>query len=229
MATDNLHNEKPTAAISTFQFSPTVRINFQVDGDPSRPPMVLLHGFGASLRTWDEIRPFLRSSYHLYLLDLKGFGLSSRSPDDRYSLSDQAEIVRAFLSEKALHGVTLVGHSYGGAVALLVAADHVADEDAALQRLVLLDSPIDPTSLPFFVRLLRVPILNYFIMIAVPATLRAFVTLRMLIKDTRKVTCERIQRYATFFRIPGTARSFIRAAEQAVSYTHLTLPTNREV
>lgn len=102
----------------TFQFSPTVAINYETNGTGGTP-IVMLHGFGASLETWRDIQPLLQDSFSLNLIDLKGSGLSSKPRDGNYSLESHAEIVESFLAWLQLDNVVLVGHSYGGAVALV--------------------------------------------------------------------------------------------------------------
>src|SRR6185295_11359770 len=61
----------------SFQYSSDVTIHCVVDGQ-SGPPLVFLHGFGTSFETWQDIRPLINHHGTLYLVDLKGFGLSSK-------------------------------------------------------------------------------------------------------------------------------------------------------
>ncbi len=81
------------------------------------PPVVLLHGLCDSHRTWLKVAPMLARSRRLLMLDLAGHGLSER-PDASYALEWHARIVGAWLKKLGLEGVDLVGHSYGGGVAL---------------------------------------------------------------------------------------------------------------
>ena len=102
----------------SFHFSSEISINFDVSGEGARP-LLLLHGFGASMESWNDILPDLARMFRVYRLDLKGHGLSSKPRDGAYSISEQARIVAAFIREYKLSNVTLIGHSYGGSVALM--------------------------------------------------------------------------------------------------------------
>jgi 3-oxoadipate enol-lactonase len=84
-------------------------------------PILLVHGFGANRFTWSKIVKPLASHYKVITLDLKGFGCSQKPEDRRYSLRDQSAAVLRVIDRLALAGITLVGHSMGGGVALLVA------------------------------------------------------------------------------------------------------------
>lgn len=54
-----------------------MKVNYvDVGGDDSKPPLLLIHGFGASIYHWRYNIPALSEKYHVYALDLLGFGLS---------------------------------------------------------------------------------------------------------------------------------------------------------
>jgi pimeloyl-ACP methyl ester carboxylesterase len=199
-----------------FQFSPDVAINVERFGVGKRT-FVCLHGFGASLETWADVLPFLEDVGTFYALDLKGFGLSSKPPDGRYSLWDQAEIVISLITTQQLAGITLVGHSYGGAVALVT---YFALLDKGLgnlvDSLVLIDSGGYLQRLPFLVSIPRTPLLNTLFVRVVPVRWQVNFTLRHLFRDQKKITRERIERYTRFLRLPGSRRALISVAEQMI-------------
>jgi pimeloyl-ACP methyl ester carboxylesterase len=85
------------------------------------PPIILLHGVGDSHRTWLEIAPALARHRRVLMPDLAGHGLSER-PDASYALAWHARIVDAWIATLGLRSVDLVGHSYGGGVALWMTA-----------------------------------------------------------------------------------------------------------
>ena len=72
-------------------------------------------------------------------VDLKGFGQSDKPFDERYSVFDQAELLAQLIEEKDLRNLTLVGHSFGGGVALLLALEANQRLEGRITRLVLLD------------------------------------------------------------------------------------------
>jgi pimeloyl-ACP methyl ester carboxylesterase len=181
------------------------------------PPVVFLHGFGTSLETWRDIQPRVAAHVRAVLVDLKGFGRSPKPPDGRYTLTDHGALVAAFIVEHGLKGCAIVGHSYGGAVAL-TAYLRLLDTDCgwAPSRLVLIDAAADAHPLPLFVGVLRIPVINTLLLNLVPARTRARAVLNGLFHDRRLVTEERVERVARFFDAPGAHHSFVTAARQVV-------------
>lgn len=199
-----------------YKYSEEIQISYEVHGN-GNPTIVFLHGFGASVETWRDIQNRLAKGNTLFFLDLKGFGLSSKPDDGKYSLDDQAEIVIAFMRAQNLRNVTLVGHSYGGAVLLFTyLKDRSAQTPNLVQRLVLIDAAAYVQELPFFIELLRRPFVSWVVMNIVPTQIRASFTLRHLFYDTSRLSPERVARYADFFDTPGSYNSFVECAKQIV-------------
>src|SRR3990170_6705993 len=73
------------------------------------PPLLLIHGFGASTFTWRFVAPELAKSHRVIAVDLKGFGQSDKPFDERYSVFDQAELLAQLIVDKDLRDLTLVG------------------------------------------------------------------------------------------------------------------------
>ncbi len=199
-----------------FQFSPDVEINFEVAGTGALP-LLLLHGFGASLEGWRDIQPHLARTFRLYLVDLKGSGLSSKPDDGAYSLKDQAEIVVSFIEHLHLDRFTLIGHSYGGAVALL-AYLWLKDRRCAesVRSLVLIDAAAYLQKLPFFISFLRIPLLSRILVDIMPTRWQVRTSLRRAFCEPSKVTPERIERYARFLDLPGARNALLETARLVV-------------
>ncbi len=192
-------------------------LNYEVSGSEGTS-VVFLHGFGASLRNWDDIRgAFPRDDFTLYLIDLKGFGLSSKPEDGKYAVSHQAAIIVQFLKSLSLERVALVGHSYGGGVALRIATGIDNLEDVPkIAKLVLVDPAAYPQDFPSFISFLRIPIINRILMTCTSPRFRARHSLKQTIFDRKKITDALVDRYATFLTEPGAAYSFIQVANQMV-------------
>lgn len=124
-------------------------------------PVVFLHGLGASSYMWRRILPGMPAGHRLVTIDLKGFGRSDKPIDFRYAIEDHAAAVEAVLAALNLRDVTLVGHSFGGAVALLVATRDADRARPRLDHLVLVDSPAYPQRPTAAVRFLRKPLAAY--------------------------------------------------------------------
>ncbi|MGA3286795.1 MAG: alpha/beta hydrolase [Bacteroidota bacterium] len=200
----------------TFDYSDKIQINYEIHGN-GNSTLVFLHGFGASVETWRDIQSPLSKGNTLFFLDLKGFGLSSKPDDGKYSLEDQAEIVLAFLKAHNLRDITLVGHSYGGAVSLFTyLKDRSGHARGIIRRLVLIDAAAYVQQLPFFIDILRKPFINWVVMNLVPTQITASFTLHYLFYDENKLSEERITRYAEYFNQPGSYNSFVECAKQIV-------------
>ncbi len=109
-------------------------------------PVVLVHGLGGQALDWAPLlQDLVRAGYHVYALDLPGFGRSDRPADRTYSVREQAAFVESFLRALGLQQVALVGISMGGWISATVALE----EPLRVERLVLLDSAGFPFKLSF--------------------------------------------------------------------------------
>lgn len=97
-----------------------VSINY-AEGPANGPPLVLLHGGSARWQSFQNIIPALAASWHLVAPDLRGHGRSGWVPN-RYRLQDYVDDVIALLVGQVGEPAALFGHSLGGMVALMVAA-----------------------------------------------------------------------------------------------------------
>jgi pimeloyl-ACP methyl ester carboxylesterase len=179
-------------------------------------PVVLIHGFGASLDTWRYITDSLKTDYRLVLLDLKGHGFSDRPRDEKYSLKDHADIVLGLIRHLGLKDVVIVGHSFGSIVAVAAALQASDSPDPDIRGLVIIDGALEPEHVPFFLKLLRVPLLGW---LSVKLTTAPFRTRLMLLRafyDDSKVTDELVELYAGYQRIPGTEHAMIATAGHMV-------------
>ena len=95
-----------------------VNLHYQ-DTGPSKNaiPILFLHGFGASLQTWDTWAQALSEDYRVISVDLPGFGLTGEDPSGIYTDQRSVEVLEAFLKELNSPRVVLVGNSMGGKLA----------------------------------------------------------------------------------------------------------------
>ena len=120
---------------------------------------MLLHGIAASTYEWRKMVPVLASRNRVLNLDLKGFGRSDKPEDGRYGPIDQGALVLDFLRRTGNSGATLVGHSFGGPIALAsVLMANRSKQPGLVRRIVLISSPAYPQKLPLGLHLVRAPI-----------------------------------------------------------------------
>jgi len=113
-------------------------INYLDYGSDQKGTIVLLHGWGQNIEMMDMLgRPF-QKEYRIIVLDLPGFGASSE-PDKPSSVTDYAKTLYLFLKKLKVEKPVLVGHSFGGRIAICYAAKY------ATSKVVLLSSPFRPS------------------------------------------------------------------------------------
>lgn len=105
----------------------------------SGPPLILIHGLGGSTRWWRRNQYQLAEHHEVHLVDLPGFGRSS----GHFLLARATEDLAAWLWQRGLERVSLVGHSLGGYLAARLAAS----EPQLVDRLVLVAAAINVPSL----------------------------------------------------------------------------------
>lgn len=88
-----------------------------------RPPLLLIHGFGASTDHWRKTRQGLQEEFDVWAIDLLGFGQSAK-PDLTYSGELWRDQIHAFVTTVIGQPAVLAGNSLGGYVSLCVAAEH---------------------------------------------------------------------------------------------------------
>ncbi len=112
--------------------------------------MLLLHGQPGSARAWDAVVPGLATRHRVLVPDRPGYGSSTLDP---VGLADNAELAASCLTAHDAAPATVVGHSWAGGVAVLLAARH----PELVRSLVLVGSVGAPQSVTALDRLLAVP------------------------------------------------------------------------
>ncbi|CAA9506261.1 MAG: Epoxide hydrolase [uncultured Sphingomonas sp.] len=115
-----------------------VTLNVAVAGPEDAPPVILLHGFPESHRTWRGIAPLLQDRFRLVMPDQRGFGGSDRPQAvDEYRTDKIAADLFALADGLGIERFSLVGHDWGGAVAWAAAIKG----DPRLERLGIVNAP----------------------------------------------------------------------------------------
>lgn len=109
-------------------------IHYKFHKGSSEKTLVLLHGFGASSLSWSRFIEQLPDELNIVAPDLLGHG-SSAAPKMEYTISNQADSIKELLKSISGQSMALMGHSYGGWIAAVIAMQGIADylilEDAA--------------------------------------------------------------------------------------------------
>jgi pimeloyl-ACP methyl ester carboxylesterase len=99
-----------------------LNIHYKDTGPKDAPVVLLLHGFGSSLQTWDVWAAKLEKHYRVIRLDLPGFGLTGPSPLHDYSEQNDLATLTHFVDKLGVSSFSIVGHSMGGKMAWSLAA-----------------------------------------------------------------------------------------------------------
>ncbi len=203
--------ERWAAPPSTFVEVEGLRLHLRDTGPREAPAILLLHGFGSSLHTWDDVAPGLEDRFRVLRIDLPGFGLTGADPTGDYTDARAHVVIAALLDRLGLDRVHLVGSSMGGRIAWSFAAAR----PERVARLVLMApdgfaSPgIDYNRTP------RVPLL----MRALPYTLPRFMVkggMAPAYADPTAMTEALVERYHAMMIAPGVRRAILDRVGQHV-------------
>jgi pimeloyl-ACP methyl ester carboxylesterase len=111
-----------------------LRMHVRDSGRKDAPVVILLHGLGASLHTWEAWARVLSSDHRVIRFDLPGAGLTGADPTGDYSDERGIEVLVALMDRLGVPRATLIGHSMGGRLAWRFAARY----PDRLDRLVLI-------------------------------------------------------------------------------------------
>jgi pimeloyl-ACP methyl ester carboxylesterase len=112
---------------STFVSVSGLRLHVRDTGEKSAPALILLHGFGSSLHTWDAWSKQLENQFRVIRLDLPGAGLTG--PDVSTARGDYSDercfvVLQALMEQLGLAKASFIGNSIGGRIAWSFAAKH---------------------------------------------------------------------------------------------------------
>lgn len=160
----------------------------RVAGDPTAPPLVLLHGVGRSLEDWSSVVVDLASDHRVISLDLPGFGFSDRRPEPATLTSFALGVLETLDQLGETRPVNLLGNSLGGAVALQI----LATAGARVASLALSDPAGFGAQAALILRLMTVPGLGQ-LMTARTTRISATMSERAIHADPAVATPERIE------------------------------------
>ncbi len=165
----------------------------------SGPTVVLIHGIASSIYSWKDVLPALARDHEVVALDLPGFGGSDQPAELNAAIYPR--IVLGLMDRLGVERASLVGHSLGGAVAVLVAGD----AQGRVERLALIDAAgfnLAPSERPVLLRLAAALPAGLLERLPTrPLLLR--IGLRQVFHDPALVTPERFDEYLAPLQRPG--------------------------
>jgi esterase len=119
----------------------SINLHVAEDGDPSAPPILLLHGITSFGGTWDWIVPDLAERFRVLRLDFRGHGQSDRAPGE-YTVAGYVSDAVAALEQAAGQPCVVMGHSLGGATTAALTQRYPELMTGAIME----DPPLGPVS-----------------------------------------------------------------------------------
>ncbi|MDP3406478.1 MAG: alpha/beta fold hydrolase [Brevundimonas sp.] len=187
------------------------RLHVRDTGPREAPTVILLHGFGASLHTWEPWAEVLEDDLRVIRLDLPGAGLSPPDPVGDYTDSRVTALLLALMDLLGVERASLVGNSVGGRLAWTLAAEH----PDRVERLVLI-APDGFASPGFeYGKAPKVPWIMGLMRYALPRSmLRANIAVGYA--DPAALTEPTLTRYRDLMLAPGARQAMLDRMEQTV-------------
>jgi pimeloyl-ACP methyl ester carboxylesterase len=194
------------------------RLHVRDSGPRDAPAVVLLHGFGSSLHTWDAWTQGLSGTHRVIRLDWPGSGLSLPDPDNDYTDARSMQLLLRLLDELGVQRASWLGHSMGGRIAWTLAARYPERTD----RLVLV-APDGFASFGFvYGQPMPVPASWSLMRHVLPqAVLR--MSLQSAYAQPQSLTDALITRYHELLRAPGARQAMLERLRQTVLQEPLSL------
>jgi pimeloyl-ACP methyl ester carboxylesterase len=180
-------------------------------GKPDAPCVVMLHGFGSSLQTFDAWAAGLSAHFRVVRLDLPGFGLTGADPTGDYSDARTLKLLSGLMDRLGIAKASFVGNSMGGRFAWEFASEF----PDRVEKLVLI-SPDGFASTGFaYGKAPAVPLM----LRALPYTMPKSMLKQTLVPayaDPRRLSDATVTRYYDFMRAPGVRQAVIDRTAQTV-------------
>lgn len=188
-----------------------LRLHVRDTGPRSAPPIILLHGFGSSLLTWEAWAKDLERDHRVIRYDLPGFGLTGPDPTGDYSEARGMAVLAALMDRLGVPRAVIIGNSMGGKLAWEFAADH----PDRVTRLALV-SPDGFASDGFaYGEAPKVPAMLRLLPYAMPRALFRM-TLEPAYAEPAKLTEDIVTRYYDMALAPGVRRAIIDRLRQTI-------------
>ena len=188
-----------------------MRLHVRDSGPKDAPALVLLHGFGGSLHSWEAWANGLEGSYRVVRYDQPGAGLSAADRLGQYTDERGMQVLTALMDQLGIQRATLVGHSMGGRLAWRFAAERpqrvhklvlVAPDGYASPGFAYGKAPAVHWSMGLMRQVLPKPLLR--------------ASLAPAYADKAAMTDVRVDRYHALLRAPGNRDALLARMGQLV-------------
>ncbi|MDC3132755.1 alpha/beta hydrolase [Flavobacteriaceae bacterium] len=199
---------KYATAPSSFVAVDGMNVHFRDEGDSTdATPIVLIHGTGSSLHTFDDWTRQLKNDHRVIRMDLPAYGLTGPFPDRNYSMDHYVNFIKNFLNALGIKKCVLGGNSLGGGIAW----NFTTKYPDMVDKLILIDAAGYPTKaerLPLAFKLAQTPFIKNIFTYITPRFV-AKASVENVFADKTKVTETLIDRYFELTLRKGNRQAFV--------------------
>jgi len=211
---------KYAQAPSAFAKVDGMNVHYRDEGNSlDSIPVVLIHGTGSSLHTYDDWTATLKKYKRVVRMDLPAFGLTGPFPNRNYSIDHYVSFLESFLTNQGINRCILVGNSLGG----LIAWRFTLKRPKMVDKLLLIDAagyPLESASEPIAFTLARIPVLN---------NILTFITPRFVVKSSvqnvyahdSKISEDLVDRYFDLTLRNGNRQAFVDRMKMVYDTSYL--------
>jgi pimeloyl-ACP methyl ester carboxylesterase len=185
-----------------------MQVHFRDEGVASDSvPLVLIHGTGASLHTWEGWVRTLKVNHRIITFDLPAYGLTGPNKTGDYSSDYYVDFVDKLLKKLSIKRCVLGGNSLGGGITWAYALAH----PEVVQKMILVDAggyPMVSKSVPIAFQLAKLPVLNKIFQYVTPRSVIEKSIYNVYVHDER-ITENLINRYYDLALREGNRKAFI--------------------
>lgn len=185
-----------------------MNVHYRDEGNPlDSVPIVLIHGTGSSLHTFNEWTSTLKENKRVVRMDLPGFGLTGPFPDRNYAIDHYVTFIEDFLAARGITYCILGGNSLGG----LISWRFALKNPPMVDKLMLIDAagyPAKSASQPIAFKMARIPLLNKILTFITPRFIVAS-SVQKVYAEKSKITESLVDRYFDLSLRSGNRQAFV--------------------
>lgn len=200
--------KKYANAESEFMEIDEMRVHFRDQGLATDSlPIVLIHGTGASLHTWEPWVSELKNEHRIITLDLPAYGLTGPNQTGDYSQDFYVSFLDNFLSKLNIKRCILGGNSLGGSITWAYALEH----PEKVSKMILVDAggyPMVSKSVPIAFQIAKIPVLGNLFKYILPRPIIEKSLQNVYVHDDR-ISSELVGRYYDLASRAGNRQAFL--------------------
>jgi pimeloyl-ACP methyl ester carboxylesterase len=190
----------------------------ETHGPAGAPPLLLVHGFGATNHFWRTLIPDLAQDHHVHAVELMGFGRSPVPPDGDLSPMAQGRALARYLEtvrESNPLPPILMGHSLGGAVVMIAALEGLASpQPHPCRAMVVMSGAVFPQGFPPYIRLTRTRGLGELLLLGPPPRWAFRIGFRGIVHDPAQLDDAALDGYLAPLQDRDRRDAILQAARQ---------------